>query len=112
MSLEEKYNESSQIIAQWINQTESLLFSADVKLTDLGTMKQQFQQLEDSLQAAKNHEKSLEAIDSTNTTAMTPSANMDELKSRYTEVRSLLEDKFGHLNARKKIMKWEKMKKI
>lgn len=98
MSLEEKYTESSQIIAQWNNQTESLLFSVDVKLTDLNAMKQQFLQLEESLHAAKVHEKSLEAIDSSNTTG-SPASNLDELKTRYTEVRSLLEDKHNHLSA-------------
>lgn len=98
MSLEEKYNESTQIISQWINQTESLLLSEDIRLTDVNTMKNQFQKLEESYQAAKTHEKSLEAIDSSNS-AVSPTVSVDELKARYTEVRTLLEDKHGHLNS-------------
>ncbi|CAL8109930.1 unnamed protein product [Orchesella dallaii] len=107
MSFEEKFSESSQIVSQWINQTENLLLSEDIKLTDSNFMKQQHQKLEESLQAARIHEKNLEVIDSSNST-VTPAVSTDELKTRYTEVRTLLEEKFNHLSAMiAKIDQWQ-----
>jgi len=93
MSLEEKCTESSQIILQWINATESLLLSEDVKLTDLNVMKQQLKRLQESVDAVKGHERSLEQIDSSSEVSSPEICSVDELKSRFLEVKILLDER-------------------
>lgn len=102
MSLEEKYSESSQIVLQWINATESFLLSEDVKLTDLALMKHQQLKLQEYVESAKLHERNLEKIDTSSQTMNSEAGNVDELKSRYTEVKALLEERTDHLQSCKR----------
>jgi DNA repair exonuclease SbcCD ATPase subunit len=108
MSLEEKYTESSQIVLQWINATESLLLSEEIKLTDLNEMKKQQKKLEECVEAAKSHEKSLEQIDSSSEAVCPEVGSLEELKSRYSEVKTLLEDRQTQIQACKNYLsrKW------
>lgn len=101
MTMEEKSSETSQIILQWINGTESHLLSEEIKLTDLPTMKKQQQRLEEFLNSAKSHDHNLEKIDSSSLQNVCPEAgSIDELKSRYSEVNALLNERTEQLKSR------------
>jgi len=96
MSQEEKCTESSQIILQWINGTESFLLSDDIKLTDLSVMKQQQQKLEEFMKLQHLMRKILEKIDISAQRINPEIPSSEELKGRYAEVKALLEERTQH----------------
>ncbi|XP_035715809.1 dystrophin isoform X4 [Folsomia candida] len=108
MTIEEKFSESSQIILQWINATESFLLSEEVTLTDLPTMKQRQLKLEEFVNATASHERNLAKIDNSSQTVCPEAGSIDELKSRYTEVKALLEDRNDQLKSLiTKVQQWQ-----
>src|SRR5882757_6788103 len=89
--------ESSQIILQWINATEGCLLSEEVKLTNLSVMKEQQQRLQEFVDAAVSHERNLERVGKSEEAVCSEAGSVEELKSRYAEVKVLLDERMNHL---------------
>lgn len=99
MSAEEKCNQSSHQILQWLDHTEEFL-GEEPKFNDLNAIKAHQRRLAEILHESKSHEENLEVISNASQKAQTPDvAGLETLKTRYAEVKAILDERNGNLNS-------------